>query len=96
MITEPCGADIPVREPKAQLCLAAQTRACPELVEGTSGSTRFVRRAFSVLRSVLLEMFDESAYARFLQRQGITSSRAAYAAFVDEQHAMKARRARCC
>ncbi|HZP22431.1 MAG TPA: hypothetical protein VFB04_03220 [Terriglobales bacterium] len=61
-----------------------------------SGPAWFAVRMWSLLRSMLLEIFDESAYARFLARQGLTSSRAAYAAFVDEQHAMKARRARCC
>jgi hypothetical protein len=96
MIIEPCGADIPfdklragsVREPKAELCSAAQT--------WTSGPTWFMVRVWSVLRSVLLEIFDESAYARFLARQGMTSSRKAYAGFLDEQQHLKSRRPRCC
>jgi len=101
-MTKPCGAGALGRDGavidrrKAELRSAAQTGACPELVEGTSGPTRFVVRAWCVVRSVFREIFDESAYARFLARQGMTSSRKAYAAFLEEQQALKARRPRCC
>jgi hypothetical protein len=87
-MTKPCGEDRPVRTAVAELCSAAQT--------GTSGPTWFVVRAWSVLRSVVLEIFDESAYARFLARNAIPSSRDAYAAFLHEQQALRARRPRCC
>lgn len=56
----------------------------------------FLRRAFGVLRSVLREIFDESAYARFLERNKVESSRAAYAGFLRENEVMRARRTRCC
>jgi hypothetical protein len=44
----------------------------------------------------LREIFDEAAYSRFLARQGMTSCRTAYSAFLDEQEAIKARRPKCC
>ncbi len=58
-------------------------------------STSFTR-AFALLVSALREIFDESAYARFLSRREIASSREAYAAFCREYEAAKARRPRCC
>lgn len=54
-------------------------------------------RSFSrLLREALREIFDEAAYARFLARHGIESSRAAYGAFLRESGAARERRARCC
>jgi hypothetical protein len=44
----------------------------------------------------LREVFDESAYARFLQRTQVPSSPEAYAAFCREWEAARARRPRCC
>jgi hypothetical protein len=52
-----------------------------------------------VLKTVLAmlrEIFDESAYTRFLERNQIRSSRQAYAAFLRENEATTARRPRCC
>ncbi|MGO8793500.1 MAG: hypothetical protein ACLQLC_01650 [Candidatus Sulfotelmatobacter sp.] len=49
-----------------------------------------------VLWTMLREIFDEAAYARFLQRAGVVSSRAAYAAFRREFEEVKARRPKCC
>jgi hypothetical protein len=54
------------------------------------------RQALVVLRSILREIFDESAYARFLQRRQLTTSREAYAAFLTESRAQRERRPRCC
>ena len=48
------------------------------------------------LLAILREVFDESAYARFLARHQIESSRTAYAAFLRENDTAKARRPRCC
>jgi hypothetical protein len=45
---------------------------------------------------MLREIFDESAYARFLSRQELTSSVEAYAAFMREAETAKTRRPRCC
>ena len=56
-------------------------------------------RASSVLAvvgSILREIFDESAYARFLERNKMESSREAYVSFLRESEALRARRARCC
>ena len=55
-----------------------------------------IRKAFSVLVAALREIFDESAYARFLVTHHLCSGRSSYAAFVREQAGMKARHPRCC
>lgn len=49
-----------------------------------------------ILAAALREIFDESAYARFLNRQGLRSSISVYAAFLKEQETLKARRPKCC
>jgi hypothetical protein len=49
-----------------------------------------------ILFSILQEIFDESAYARFLARQGLTTSREAYGRFLREQGEAKAHRPKCC
>jgi hypothetical protein len=46
--------------------------------------------------AVLREIFDESAYSRFLHRHELASSPSAYADFLREQEVAKARRPRCC
>ena len=46
--------------------------------------------------ATLREIFDESAYARFLDRAGMVSSREAYAAFRQEFEEAKVRRPKCC
>jgi hypothetical protein len=62
---------------------------------GSPGRTKFVR-AIRVLLCALREIFDESAYSRFLSRHGISSCQQAYAAFLREQEGIKARRPKCC
>jgi hypothetical protein len=57
---------------------------------------RRIREAFSLLMATLREIFDENAYARFLAREGLVSSRAAYAAFLRDRATMVERRPRCC
>lgn len=52
-----------------------------------------LRQAAATLVAVLREIFDESAYRRFLQRSGRTSSRAAYREFLRQKQEP---RARCC
>lgn len=49
-----------------------------------------------ILTATLREIFDESAYARFLDQRQLVSSRAAYAAFRQEHETAKARRPKCC
>ena len=49
-----------------------------------------------ILAATLREIFDESAYARFLKQRQLVSSRAAYAAFRQEHEVAKAHHPRCC
>lgn len=60
-----------------------------QLVERLKSSAR-------VFLATLREIFDESAYARFLNQRQMPSSRAAYASFRREYEVTKARRPRCC
>ena len=54
-------------------------------------------RAFaSTLASALYEIFDESAYERFLKENNLVRSAGSYAVFVQDQQVAKARRVRCC
>jgi hypothetical protein len=55
-----------------------------------------LRGAISVCLETLREIFDESAYARFLHRHGTGSCPAAYAAFLREQSVARSQRPRCC
>ena len=48
------------------------------------------------VRAVLREIFDESAYERFLASKGMASSPAAYGEFIHETEHARARRPRCC
>ena len=57
---------------------------------------RQLAKAGRILLATLREIFDESAYARFLGRNGLASSAVAYAAFLWEQEAAKVRHPRCC
>ena len=54
------------------------------------------RNAINLLHSTLREIFDESAYARFLARRQIATSPQAYADFLRETQAHRERRPRCC
>jgi hypothetical protein len=56
----------------------------------------FFRSALNIVWSTLREIFDESAYARFLDRQKLDNSRAAYTAFLQENQKHRERRPRCC
>jgi len=53
-------------------------------------------RVLRIVRLALREIFDEAAYARYLQRVGVSASRASYARFLAEKHHTKAPAARCC
>jgi hypothetical protein len=55
-----------------------------------------LRQAGRLLVMTLREIFDENSYARFLERSGVGSSRAAYAEFVKQEARRTERRARCC
>ena len=53
-------------------------------------------RMASVSLAILREIFDESAYQRFLYRSRLESSPNAYAIFQQENEQAKSRRPRCC
>ena len=59
------------------------------------GMKRFVG-AFRLVLAVLREIFDESAYSRFLHRTHMKSSAQAYSAFWREREAAQQRRPKCC
>jgi hypothetical protein len=61
-----------------------------------SGLVAVSRSFFENLWAALREIFDESAYERFLARNQVESSRLAWAAFIREQGARREKRARCC
>jgi hypothetical protein len=55
-----------------------------------------IRKALSLLVAALREIFDESAYSRFLLAHRLPPGRGSYTAFLREQEGMRARRPRCC
>ena len=55
-----------------------------------------LRWSVQIFLATLREIFDESAYSRFLSQRQLASSRAAYASFRREYEVTKARRPRCC
>ena len=55
-----------------------------------------LRQITTTLMAALREIFDESAYMRFLSRNRMSSSSRAYAAFLREQENAKARLPKCC
>ncbi len=61
-----------------------------------SGLREVLSRIASVSMAVLREIFDESAYQRFLDRSQLESSSRAYAIFLRENEQAKSRRPRCC
>jgi hypothetical protein len=51
---------------------------------------------YATLVSIVREIFDESAYERFLKREKLTYGDKTYAAFLREQGELKGRRPKCC
>ena len=51
-----------------------------------------LRTLFAILR----EIFDESAYSRFLRRRSLPASKEAYAEFIREHGRSKSSLPRCC
>ena len=86
MSQEACGAGVPARE----MLETKVDRANDNAILAA------ITRPFNVLVAALREIFDESAYARFLDRQRVASSQAAYGEFLRESEIAKARRPRCC
>jgi hypothetical protein len=63
---------------------------------GWSAFSRLLPGTWDIALAAAREVFDESAYARFLERESVPSTRENYAAFLREQQAQRARRPRCC
>ncbi len=61
----------------------------------TRGMSRLHATA-ALFWAALREIFDESAYSRFLRCHQLPPSRASYAAFLREHAVRNARRPRCC
>ena len=61
-----------------------------------SSIVAWLPRFAAILASLLQEIFDESAYHRFLARNQISSSTTAYAAFRMENDRLKGQRPKCC
>ena len=55
-----------------------------------------LRDLVDVVLATLREIFDESAYGRFLERRQMVSSRKAYVEFMREDELLRARRPKCC
>jgi hypothetical protein len=55
-----------------------------------------MRRMAALVHQGLREIFDESAYSRFLLRNCMQPSKAAYGAFLREHERTKVRQPRCC
>jgi len=51
---------------------------------------------FRVVRAMLREIFEESAYERFCGREKVAVSRESYAMFLRETDQAKQRKVRCC
>ena len=54
------------------------------------------RSAWGIICAVFREIFDESAYDRFLSQAQTTRSKESYDQFLREQEATAAQRPRCC
>jgi hypothetical protein len=58
--------------------------------------SRRLKSCAGIFLAALREIFDESAYARFLDQRQLAPSRKSYASFRREYEVTKARRPRCC
>jgi len=85
-MTSSCGADSPVRE-------RLKSEAKRVQVSAIRAATR---RTFTIFAAALREIFEESAYERFLAREQVATSPVAYRDFLRETEDAKARRPKCC
>ena len=81
-----CGADTPVREKWKARLSDKKARSIAAAIT----------HVFRILSATLQEVFDESAYRRFLIRGKLNSSCCAYAMFLKENEQERSRRTRCC
>ncbi|HWZ83239.1 MAG TPA: hypothetical protein VNW47_11465 [Terriglobales bacterium] len=80
-----CGAGVPARE-------MLEARTNPKKVSAMRG----IAVPFRIFVATLREIFDESAYERFLSRSQQASSQAAYQTFLRESQVSRERRPQCC
>jgi len=71
-------------------------RIRPSTQAKRGGLFSILSRVATVSQAILQEIFDESAYQRFLNRKELQSSSQAYAMFSQENEQAKSRRPRCC
>jgi len=71
-------------------------RLSPDRVAGKPSLLAWFPQIAVAMTSLLKEIFDESAYGRFLERNRISSSATAYARFREENDRLKSQRPRCC
>jgi hypothetical protein len=90
--TSLCGAGALARERLAANRLRRRMNSTSIVIIVLSAITR----GFVLLAATLQEVFDESAYQRFLFRGNLSPSVESYAAFMAEQEKSRARRPRCC
>ena len=57
---------------------------------------RAIQTFVHIVVAILREIFDESAYQRFLVRQGSDVSRESYAQFLAESQTARLKKPRCC
>ena len=85
-MTTSCGTDTSVREP-----IAAKKNQ-----KKVQCGARKIIRPLALFMAALREIFEESAYERFLDRHSLISSPRAYRDFLRETEGTKARRPKCC
>jgi hypothetical protein len=51
---------------------------------------------FRILRAVLREIFEESAYERYCARKGVDRNRVSYARFLRDTESSRGKKIRCC
>jgi heme oxygenase len=97
MIASRCGANTLVREKsEPELAKAKPKSKLNAILKPLHRSLNPLHRSLKVLVEVLQEIFDESAYQRFLDRSQQQSSPKAYAIFLKENEQARWRRPRCC
>jgi hypothetical protein len=73
------------------------TKSSPRRHGDTEGSLwQELASVWNLVKATLREIFDESAYDRFLFRTGKTRSAASYREFLKETETALARKPRCC
>ena len=63
---------------------------------GRERSALYGTGVWRIVVATLREIFDESAYARFLERTGSERSAVSYRAFLKDREALVMRKPRCC